>query len=153
MPTGNQHCGCTTHNKVRIKNPQYPFLGSLLVILLPKCPFCIMAYTSAITVCGAKSMSSYSPQWTSWISICLATATFLIVAYNFKGKKTIVACATILAGIFLIVQSELYTGLLGGYYWGSALLVAGVWVNGNFSYVVHILAPRLEKTILAAWQK
>jgi hypothetical protein len=148
MSIDNKHCGCTTHNKVRIKNPHYPFLGSLLIVLLPKCPFCIMAYTSAITVCSAKSMSGYSPQWTSWISILLATLTFLIVAWNYKGRKTIVACALILVGVLLITQSELFSGLLTGYYWGSGLLILGVWVNGNFSSAVSMFASRTEKNAL-----
>lgn len=150
MTTGNQHCGCSTHNKVRIKNPHYPFLSSLLIVLIPKCPFCIMAYTSAITVCSAKSMSGYSPQWTSWISICLAMVTFLIVAWNYKGRKTLLACALILTGILLIVRSELVTGVLTGYCWGSVLLFVGVWVNGNLSYVVKLFNPP-EKTVQRAW--
>lgn len=149
MSNGNHHCRCTTHNKVRIKNPHYPFLSTLLIVLLPKCPFCIMAYTSAITMCSAKSLSQHSPQWTSYISISLALLTLLIVAWNYKGKKTIVACLLIMIGSLFIVQSELHSGLLRGYYWGSAMLFAGVWVNGNFSYVVRLFTSRTEKP---TWQ-
>lgn len=149
MSTVNKHCGFITHNKVRIKNPHYSFLSTLLIVLLPKCPFCVMAYTSAITMCGAGSMTGYSTLWTSYISICLALLTFLIVAWNYKGKKTILACLLILTGSLFIIQSELYSGLLTGYYWGSAMLFVGIWVNGNFSYFVRLVALRSQKT---AWQ-
>lgn len=148
MFAGNRHCRWATHNKVRIKNPHYPFLSTLLIVLLPKCPFCVMAYTSAITMCSAKSLTEYVPRWASNISISLALVTLLIVAWNYKGRKTIVACLLIIIGSLIIIQSELHSGLLTGYYWGSAMVFAGVWVNGNFSYVVRLFASRTEKTAL-----
>lgn len=144
MSPGNRHCRCTTHTKVRTKNPHYPLLSTLLIVLLPKCPFCLLAYTSAITMCSVKSLTQHAPQWTSYISIGLSVVTLLIVALNYKGMKTLVACLLILMGSSLIVQSELYSGLLTGYYWGCALVFLGVWVNGNFSYVVRILTSRKE---------
>lgn len=107
-----------------------------------------MAYTSAITMCSAKSLTEFSPQGTSYISICLALITLSIVGWNYKGMKTIVACILILIGSAFIVQSELYSGLLAGYYWGSAMLFMGVWVNGNFAYVVRLFASRTEKPAL-----
>jgi hypothetical protein len=149
MTSQNKHCHCTTHHKVRIKNASYPWLSTLLIVLLPKCPFCILAYTSAITVCSAKSLAGHSPVWTSYISVAFALFTFCIVAWNYKGKKTIVACLFILAGSLLIARSELYSGLLTSYYWGSALLIAGVWVNGSFSYFVKLFATRISKAEIA----
>lgn len=148
MSNGNRHCRCATHNKVRINNPHYPFLSTLLIVMLPKCPFCFMAYTSAITMCSSKSLTEFSPLWTSYISISLAILTLFIVAWNYKGRKTIVACLLIVIGSLLIIQSELSSGLLPGYYWGSAMLFVGVWVNGNFSYVVRLFASRTEKKVL-----
>jgi hypothetical protein len=145
MTQGTIHCKCKTHHKVRLKKSYYPLLGSLLIAILPKCPFCIVAYTSAITVCSAKSLTEYTPEWTSYIPISLAMLTFCIVVWNYKGKKTIAACALILAGGILITYSELYSGQLSSYYWGSALLVMGVWVNGNFSYFVDIVTSRMGK--------
>ena len=144
----NKSCTCPTHHKVRINNPHYPLLSSLLIALLPKCPFCIMAYSSAITVCGAKSMSEFFPQWTSWISISLSLATLGIVAWNYKGMKTIIACLLILSGVYLIIQSELFTGRLTSYYWGCTLLFIGVWQNGSLSWFVKRIFPkRFERLI------
>ncbi len=135
----HKHCACKTHNKVRIKNPHYPFLSSLLIALLPKCPFCVMAYTGAITVCGAKTLAAvYSPEWTSAIPISLSILTLGIVAWNYKGRKTIAACFFIAMGILLIVQSELFSGAIASYYWGCALLFLGVWANGSLSYFVKL---------------
>ena len=151
MAPENKHkrCACKTHNKVRIKNPHYPFFSSLLIALLPKCPFCVMAYTSAITVCSAKTLTAvYSPEWTSTIPISLAILTLGIVAWNYKGKKTVAACFLILTGVFLIVQSELFSGVLTSYYWGCALLFFGVWVNGNLGYFVRLITLGTTKKSL-----
>ena len=149
MHSGNKHCACKSHYKVRIKNPHYPFLSGLLIAILPKCPFCVMAYTSAITVCSAKSIAAvYSPGWTSYIPIALAILTLCIVAWNHKGKKTIAACFLILAGILFIAQSELFSGELTSYYWGCALLFSGVWVNGNLSYFVKLFTSGTSRESL-----
>ncbi len=142
MRTENTSCSCPSHNKVRIKNPHYPLLSSLLIALLPKCPFCMMAYTSAITVCSAKSMTEFSPQWTSWISIGMSAVTLGIVLWNYKGFKTILAGLLMLSGIFLIVRSELFTGYLTSYYWGCAMLFAGVWQNGSLSWFIRLIFPK-----------
>ena len=142
-------CTCKSHYKVKIRNPHYPILSGLLIALLPKCPFCVMAYTSAITVCSAKSLAAvYSPAWTAYIPVALAVFTLCIVAWNHKGKKTIAACLMIMAGIVCIMQSELFSGELSSYYWGCALLFSGVWVNGNLSYIVKLLAPRIRRESL-----
>jgi hypothetical protein len=143
MFSGNKHCTCKTHNKVRIKNPHYPFFSSLLVALLPKCPFCVMAYTSAITVCSAKTITPvYSPAWTSYIPVSLAVLTLGIVVWNYKGGKTIASCLLMLTGILLIMRSELFSGQLASYYGGCSLLFLGVWVNGNLSYFVKLFTSR-----------
>ncbi len=147
MTLENEYCHCATYHKVRLKNPYYPLLGSLLIALLPKCPFCIMAYTSAITVCSTKSLAGHSAQWTSYISISLSLLTFCIVAQNYKGRRTIAACLLILIGSSFVIYSELYSGLLGSYYWGSTILIVGVWVNGSFTYFTKLFASRMGKPV------
>jgi len=111
-----------------------PFLGGVLLVILPKCPFCILAYSSAITLCSGSKMYMHSPGWTSWISIALAALTFLMVAINFRGNRTWVALAMIFTGSLLIIRTELYTGELTDYYIGASVLFFGVWVNASFYY-------------------
>jgi len=112
----------------------YSLLTGILIALLPKCPFCILSFTSAITVCSSKGLTTYSPHWTSFISIAFAALTILIVAYNYKGIKTQVALFFILTGSALVIYSELFSGLLQPYYLGSSILLLGVWINGSFIF-------------------
>ena len=113
------------------------FLPGILIALIPKCPFCILSFTSAITVCSSKTLPVHDSNWTSYISIAFSVLTAVIVAYNYKGVKTQFALATIGLGIALIVYSELYSGLLQSYYWGSAFLIVGVWINGSLEFFIR----------------
>lgn len=142
MTTVDTSCACPAPDKVRTKNAQYPLLSTLLIALLPKCPFCITAFTSAITVCSTKTMMEFTPQWTSWISITLAFITLCAVAFNYKGRKTLIACVLIAMAIFLIARSELFTGNIQTYYTGACLLLIGGWINGNFSWFIRLLFKR-----------
>jgi cation transport ATPase len=121
------------------RNGYFSFLPGILMAIIPKCPFCILSYTSAITVCSAKNMSGYASHWTSWISIAFALITFMITAYNYKGWKTQIALLLISAGCVLVIYSELFSGLLQPYYWGCSLLIIGIWLNGSLLYFVRKL--------------
>lgn len=117
------------------------FLPGLFIALIPKCPFCILTYTSAITICSAKSLNGYAPHWTSWISISLTALTLIITLYNFKGYRTWIASGIILIGTVLISYSELITGLIQPYYWGCGILIFGVWVNGSLPFFIRLIMP------------
>ena len=116
---------------------KFPVFTGIIIALIPKCPFCILAYTSAVSVCGSAQLSQHSPVWTSWISGLLALLTLAFVALNYKGKKTLLALAIILAGTGLIFWSELQSGALTQYQWGASLLILGVWLNGSFLYFMR----------------
>lgn len=101
------------------------------VALLPKCPFCILAWSSAITLCSGEQIYDHSAEWTSWISVGLVALTFGLVVWNYRGSRTVVAAALVLLGGGLVVRAEWLTGSLATYYCGAVLLLAGVWINGN----------------------
>ena len=125
-------CHCPSKNKKRDQKSALPVLGGLLIALLPKCPFCLLAYSSAMTLCNGSKIYLHTPGWTSWISIGLAILTLMMVLLNYRGKRTIVAASLILFGSLFILRSELYTGDILGYYFGAAMLMLGVWVNASF---------------------
>lgn len=142
------HCQskCTS-KKMQDRNSLFSFLPGIAIALIPKCPFCILSYTSAITVCSAKNMSSHTPEWTSGISIAFALLTFIITAYNYKGRRTKIALLIIASGCALVIYSELFNGLLQSYYWGCSLLMVGIWFNGSLLFFVRKIW-KLEKTEL-----
>ena len=128
---------CVSKKRVVKSNGLFSFLPGVVIALIPKCPFCILSFTSAITVCSTKGISEYTPHWTSYLSIVFALVTAIIVGYNFKGTKTLVSLVLILMGTSLILYSELFTGLIQPYYWGCIILVLGVWLNGSLLHFVY----------------
>jgi hypothetical protein len=112
----------------------WPVFAGIVIALIPKCPFCILAYSSAITLCSGAKIYQHSPQWTSYISIALAAITLILVLWNFKGLRTILAAGCVVAGSLFIVVSEIHTGSPPHYYAGATLLMFGVWMNANFMY-------------------
>lgn len=122
------------------------FLPGLFIALIPKCPFCILTYTSAITICSSKAIGQYTPHWTSWISIVLAFLTLAITLYNYKGQRTWLAAAIISVGSILIIYSELFSGFIQPYYWGCGILIFGVWVNGSLPFFIRLFTHR-KKTV------
>ena len=137
MQTLNPQCHCSKKNGGFKNKNLFSFVPGLLIALIPKCPFCILTYTSAITVCSSKSIGQYTPHWSSWISIAFAALTLIITLYNYKGQRTLLATAFVSTGSILIIYSELFSGLLPFYYWGCGLLIFGVWVNGSLPFFLR----------------
>ena len=127
-------CSCPSKKQRSDKKSAYPILSSVLIALLPKCHFCILAYSSAITLCSGTKIYNHSPEWTSFISIGLAILTLFFVLINYRGKRTIFSAIMVLLGSVLIIRTELYTGEIIEYYYGVGLLMIGVWVNASFYY-------------------
>lgn len=137
MSAPANHCKCKTSHKVKPRGKPLSVLAGILIVILPKCPFCILAYSSAITLCSGAKVYNHAPNWASWISIGLAGLTLLLVLWNYKGYRTLSAAALILLGSYFILTSELQTGDLADYYLGATLLLGGIWVNGSFQYIVN----------------
>lgn len=127
-------CHCPKPHKVKQKAGIFPVLTGIFIAVLPKCPFCIMAYSSAITLCSGAKLYNHNPTWVSWISIGLAALTLFFVLWNYKGVRTLIAAGLVLAGSCFILDSELRTGDFQNYYLGTFSLLLGVWVNGSFQY-------------------
>ncbi len=131
----NQRCESEASGRKIKKNASaFPILTGILIAILPKCPFCIAAYSSAIALCSGKKIYNQDPDWTNFISIALAIITLAMVLFNYRGKRTWFAASLVLMGSFLIIQTELYTGELTGYYYGAGLLLLGVWANASLLY-------------------
>ena len=142
-------CKCGPgRNEVRTRSV-LPLFSGILIALIPKCPFCILAYSSAMTLCSGSKIYQHTPNWTSYISIGLAVLTLFFVLLNYRGWRTIVAAGLIVGGSCFIVVSETFTGMPSHFYIGAVFLMSGVWVNANFMYFYRLLVQRLRVKVSA----
>lgn len=151
MSTKVQSCHCKKQKEKAGLNRKTATssLGSaligVLIVLLPKCHFCLLAYSSAITLCSGTKIYNHSPAWTSYISISLALLTLALVLINYKGLRTLFAASLVIIGCLLISYSELKTGEIAFYYGGTFALLFGVWVNGSFYHFFRKFTEKRTK--------
>lgn len=134
MGCTQNECQSKFNSNIKKKRSAYPILVGILIAILPKCPFCIAAYSSAIVLCSGTKLYNQTPDWTNYISILLAFVTLLMILLNFRGKRTWFAAGLVVLGSSLIIGTELFTGELTNYYYGAFLLLMGVWVNASFMF-------------------
>ena len=127
-------CKCKQQPIKKNKQSIPPLFTGILVAILPKCPYCILAYSSAITMCSGTKLYSHTPDWTSYLPIALAAVTLLLILLNYKGKRTLIAAALVAAGSAFMLTGAFYFGDINLYYIGTFLLLFGVWVNASFRF-------------------
>ena len=64
------------------------WLPAIFIAIIPKCPFCIMAYSGALTLCSGTTMYPNAGTSISYLSIGLAAFVVLSIFFNYKGEKT-----------------------------------------------------------------
>jgi len=134
MQCTQNRCKDTLARKIKKKRSAFPILTGILIAILPKCPFCIAAYSPAISLCSGTKIYNQAPDWTNFISIGLAILTLFMILFNYRGKRTWLAASLVIIGSMLIIRTELYTGELTEYYYGAIALLLGVWINASFLY-------------------
>lgn len=106
-------------------------LLSFLVLILPKCPLCVVAYTSSMAICGAPSIIDHQTGWGAWLAIGLALICLASIARNYRGTGTRVAIGIALSGIALVCTGLFLPNALACYYAGAALLLLSSFYNGR----------------------
>ena len=135
---------CDTTEKVHtFRNSS--FFSSILVILLPKCPFCIMAYSSAITVCGGQSIYMDANNWVSYIPLILSFAILCLILLNHRGKRTWLAASVATLSISSILLSHQLVIAPVFYDLGGAGLLIAIWMNGSLLHFSDFLSGKLLK--------
>ena len=120
------------------KNGFLSFLSTALIIILPKCPFCIAAYSGALFMFYEVDAAALAPVYVHLKPLLgmLVTAT---IAMNYKGRKSQVALAIVLVSmLFLLLDTYANIHLLPAWVIYSAFF-AGAWYNGNFEYFYRFL--------------
>jgi len=128
---------------------KYGFFVGLLLAILPICPFCIMAYSSTVVLCGKDILIENQQNHYSTLSIFL-TAFFcsLIIAgllLNFHGKRTKYALVLSVLGILTILNSAIRNGGLDLYYLGISIVFIAVWLNGSLISILRKFKNTLSR--------
>jgi hypothetical protein len=130
------NCKSATKNKLSTSGS---FLSAVLVILIPKCHLCVMAYTSAITMCGGPSMYMHSNNWMSYIPLVLGLFIVGIIQWNYKGVRSAIATGLAVIGFLLILFTHQLVIAPEFYYWGTGLMFTAIWLNSNMLSFVSFL--------------
>ena len=141
------NCNCHPSKNVN-KASSVSVLSSFLLIILPKCPFCIMAYSSAITICGGPDMYLMSNNWVSFVPLALALFINVMLLLNWRGRRTFNALLVSLVGFSLILMTHQLILSSGFYNLGAMLLFMSIWLNGSFIYLLNKVRSKLRPGIL-----
>ena len=132
-------------NAIKKKGEMLSIWSWLFIALLPKCPLCILSYSTAISLCGGKTLFQESVGWTSYIPIILASLVIASFIYNYKGEKTLAAIGIAVGACLIILYGEYYTKSITTYYWGVAALFFACWVNGSFAFFIKKFQKAFQK--------
>lgn len=118
------------------------------MVVLPKCPFCVFAYSSTIMLCGKDSVTSktsfHYSEMTVLFTAILCSITLLSIALNRRGKRTYYAMGIALAGSAMALLSVVYGGGQYLYYVGVSVIFTGVWLNGSLLYVISRIRNKMS---------
>jgi hypothetical protein len=130
LTTKVQSCGCKRQEKQR-KRQRTSFLLTLLVVILPKCPFCVFGYSSVLVMCSGAKIHTYEANQLAYLPICLATAVLISLFWNFRGQKTWLAIGIGMLGMLPLVYAQLISGNQLEYFAGTGLILLAVLLNGR----------------------
>lgn len=142
-------CNNCTDVTAASKNGGLSVLSSLLVIIIPKCPWCIMAYSSAITVCGGEDMYMSENNWVSVLPIILSAAIIFLIYRNKRGIRTWVAMSLAVVSLLMIIGVHQTLIPSFNYELAAALQFFSIWLNGNLKSFIESIKSLFQKLNLS----
>jgi hypothetical protein len=113
--------------------------GNLLLVLMPKCSFCMLAYTSTALLCTREETIVASSLHASPLTIFITSILCLLILggilMNRRGRRTWIALGIALTGMAMMLASVTRGGGEALYYAGNAAIFAAIWANGSFVYL------------------
>lgn len=115
-------------------------IATLMLAILPKCPFCMLAFSSTLVLCGKGEDSTVTTiqrhSGTLYLSLFLCGLTLLGIILNYQPRRTLAALVPALAGIACLLCSVTTAGGQLLYYAGILLMLAGILLNmRKFSFL------------------
>lgn len=129
------------------KRMSFSWVPAVVVAVLPKCPFCIMAYTGAMSLCSGTMLYPNANSWTAYLILGIAALVLAGIAYNYKGNKTWLALVLATTGMIALVVGQFYLISQTIYYLGVGLLFFGIWVNGSLFHFYPKISRALTQFI------
>jgi hypothetical protein len=108
-----------------------PSILSFIIVFLPKCPFCFVAYSSAMTMCGGPSLITHHSDWGAWLALGLGVIIIFCIAFNNRGTGTYRALLLALFGFSLVILGVNKANMMPFYYIGAILLLLAAFYNGR----------------------
>ncbi|TVZ27135.1 hypothetical protein JM83_2158 [Gillisia sp. Hel_I_86] len=123
------------------------FLSTALIIVLPKCPFCVAAYSGAILMFFDVENEALIPFFLHGKPV-LGVVIIALIFFNFNTKKSKIALSiSIFALILLLLSTYGNIRLVPDWIIYIGFLFA-VWYNGNFRYFYNFLkTSKLAKAL------
>jgi len=143
-------CKSCSTDKPKSITAKTSLLSALLVVIIPKCSICVMAYSSAIALCGGQSFYHQQNNWVSYIPIFLSALISILIIKNWKGQRSLFALTLSLIGLSMVVLSHQLVISPTFYNIGSALLFISVWFNSNLTHTLQLIGQKIFKRELHA---
>lgn len=140
-PFEKNHCIKRGNDRLPAGKRKFSFFSGLMLALLPKCPFCFMAYSSTFVLCDEAgtftNTHTRSSSTTLMLSLLFCVMILAGILFNYGGNKTRYALLLALAGSSALLFSVVNGGGLALYYSGVLLIFLGIWLNGSLLFVIE----------------
>ena len=140
------NCNCHPTKKVN-RSSSASLFSTVVLIILPKCPICIMAYSSAITICGGADLYFRSNNWVSYVPLVLAVFINLMLLFNWRGQRTLYALMIAMVGFTLISLTHQLVLSPVFYDLGAVLLLMSIWLNSSLISLLNKFRRKLRPGI------
>lgn len=138
--TNNDCKPCKRMPKNTATKKAFSWIPGILLVILPKCPFCFMAFSSTMLLCGeGVSMVSERVHHSdltillSGLFCAIALVGIILVRRDIRTFYAFMLAAT---GAVMVMTSVAWSGGLPLYYAGTSLIFLGVWLNSSLLYVL-----------------
>lgn len=110
------------------------WLPGIIIAILPKCPFCLMAYSGAVTLCSGNTLYPNVGGYSAYITVGLSLFILIVIVSNYKGKRTLQSLLITTVGVCILLISQFLYINSSLYYLAVCVLLFGIWYNGSFFY-------------------
>ena len=133
-------------NDCKAKKAKHPkgiagMWSGFLLLLIPKCPFCFMAFSTVLVYCGENSAGNsthtfYSTTTLILTAIFCATALLSIILY-YRPARGKYALLFAIPGISALIFSVTAGGGIPLYYFGALLVLTGLIRNSGLWFFLE----------------